>query len=181
MGDFLRTLIDIAEYFWPFETIYTWQRGCYYVCGRYWKTIGPGVWLTVPYFTTIFKGSITPDPWETPEQTIELRDGTTLTFTAAMRLEIYDMALALNAVTSYRESAVEDAAAVLAERLATSTTKQVASGNRRRLVRECEATINGVLAGYGCRIGGLRFTNFIRNIRTYRVFGWDGGGGGDSE
>jgi regulator of protease activity HflC (stomatin/prohibitin superfamily) len=60
MGDFVRALIDIIQFVWPFRVVDQWEKGGYYVCGRWWKEMGPGLKVVVPWFTHVEPVSIVP-------------------------------------------------------------------------------------------------------------------------
>lgn len=169
MTDFLRLVVDVAAFLWPFRIVWQWEAGAYYVCGRYVCRVPPMVWPVVPFFFDVKTVNMVPDVFSTEEQTIEMQDGGTLTFTASVRMRVTDPALALNNVVDHEENAVEDVAAVLAETLADMPPERLDPAKRRGLLRKCELEVNKLLGEYGMEVERIRFTNFLRNIRAYRL------------
>lgn len=170
MSDAIRLIIEIITYLWPFRIVMEWERANYYVFGRMWKTMGPGLKLVVPFFTEIRQEGIVPTIFMSPLQSITLKDGSTLTFSATITLEIADLAKAYNAVLHWEQTTIELASGLLAEKLAETDLQQFEVVNRGRLIGGCKVSLNNSLSDYGVRVTGLRFNNFVRNMRVYRLF-----------
>lgn len=169
MTDLFRLLVDVAAYLWPFRIVWQWEAGAYYIAGRFVFPVPAGVWPVVPFFFDVKSVNVVPDVLSTEEQTIELQGGGTLTFTASVRLKVVDANRALNNVVDYEENAVEDVAAVLAETLADMPEERFDPEKRRGLLRKCLLEVNKALGEYGVEAEKVRFTNFIRNIRAFRL------------
>ena len=175
LTDIGRFIVEVLEFAWPFRKVMEWEMGVLYVNGRYRRTVGPGVYPIFWWFTEVRTVDVVRDNWTTPLQTITVRDGGTLTFSATVSLEVFDAALATNAVLNNTESAVEDVAAILADTLADLDAARLEPDRRRALLRTCVNTLNETLGTYGTKVTGLRFNNFVRDIRAYRVFGYPQG------
>ena len=171
LTDIGRFLIEVLEFIWPFRKVMEWEMGVLYVNGRYRRTVGPGVYPIFWWFVEIRTVDVVRDNWTTPLQTITVRDGGTLTFSATASLEVFDAALATNAVLNNAESAMEDVSAILADTLADLDVARLDPERRSRLLKTCTAAVNETLGSYGMRVTNLRFNNFVRDIRAYRVFG----------
>jgi regulator of protease activity HflC (stomatin/prohibitin superfamily) len=167
--DFLRLLLEIIQYIWPFRIVWQWEQGCLYICGRYRKTVGPGIYPVIPYFMEVKTDSVVQDPVQTPLQTITLKAGGTLTFSAVVTLEIIDLGKAYNLVVTYENSSLELASAILAEKLTEVEEEQFGPEKRGRLVGACRQALNAKLGEFGVRATELRFNNFVRNMRAYRL------------
>jgi regulator of protease activity HflC (stomatin/prohibitin superfamily) len=171
IGDLGRFIVDVIEFIWPFRIVEEWEAGAYYMCGKY---VGrTPKWLrpvpVVPWFFDVRTVDMVPDVFSTEEQTIEVMGGGTLTFTASVRLRVVDPGLALNNVVDHEENAVEDVAAILADTLASMDEERLDGEKRRSLLRKCQIDVNRELEAYGMTVEKIRFTNFIRNIRAYRL------------
>lgn len=170
MSDFLRLLIDSISYLWPLKIVYEWERCAYYVCGHFWKTMGPGLKVVIPFFTDIQSEGIVPTIFVTPLQSIMLKDGGTLTFSATLTLSVIDVGKAYNSVMKWEQTSLELTAGLLAEKLADYDATLFEPEKRGRLVGACKVSLGNALAEYGVKVHALRFNNFIRNMRVYRLF-----------
>lgn len=171
MNELLRLVLDSVQFLFPLRRCWQWEVGAYYVCGRYWRTVGPGVYPVIPWFCDIKVAASALDTYTTPLQTITTKDGGSLTFSASIKMRVVDAAAAINEAVRYEETALEDASAALADRLAEVDANRLEPESRRALLSSCKDSLNRELGEYGVRIVRLRFTNFARNIRMYRLFG----------
>lgn len=170
MSEFLRLLLDSIAYLWPFRIVREYERGAYYVTGRFWKVMGPGLKLVCPFFTEIQIEGVVRDVYVTPLQTISTRGGGSLTFSATMTVTIADLGRAYNSVMRYSESARESASAILAEKLAEVDAEMLEPEKRGRLVAGCLSRLRSEIEPLGLAVETLRFNNFVKNMRAYRLF-----------
>jgi regulator of protease activity HflC (stomatin/prohibitin superfamily) len=168
MTDLLRLLLDAIAYIWPFRIVYQYQRGCYYVLGRFWREIGPGLYPVIPWFTAVNEADVVEAIITTPRQDITLKDGSMLSFAASATLRVVNVRAALNEVDQYRETAQEAVAAVLAERLSQVDTERLEPDKRNRLLADLKKWVADEITPYGIEVSKLRFTSFIVNARAYR-------------
>lgn len=171
MSEFLRLLLDSVEFLWPFKRVQEWERGCLYVWGHYWRTVGPGIYLVVPWFMRMIEVSVVPGIHWTPLQTITLADGRQLTFSLSVTYHVEDPERATNLVERYEETMVEFAAGMVAEELATVDPSKFEPkyGKRDRLLEALRLQIDNQMVRWGVRCTALRFTNFAVGLRTYRL------------
>jgi regulator of protease activity HflC (stomatin/prohibitin superfamily) len=149
--------------------VMTWERGAYYICGRFWRVMGPGLKFVPPFFTELQIEGVVPSVFITPLQTITTRDGGTLTFSAAVTLELEDIGRAHNRVMNWDETALELTSGILAEKLAEVDAPRLDPEKRGRLVSSCVTELQKELGPYGIKVSSLRFNNFVRNMRVYRL------------
>ena len=170
MTDLLRILIDIWRYLWPFRTVEQWQQGVYYAWGRYWRTVRPGIWPVVPYFIQLRPVTIAPTISSTPLQTITLKDGRTLTFSASVTVRVENAANALNLVDLYDETTIELVSGMLAEHLARVEPSRLDPEriNRGALLEELKTEADQETSKFGVRIDAIRFPSFAF-VRTLRL------------
>lgn len=178
-GDFFSLIKEFISYLWPFRIVEQYERGVYYFLGKVVQVPkwygGPDctaghLWIVVPFFCDIKTLMVVRDTVVTPIQTIEVIGGKSLTFNASAQLEIEAIDLALNTVVKLKQTAAEDIAAILAEKLATVEPDKLEPEARGRLVGGCRQAISAAISKYGVRLLSLRFNNFVRNMRTYRLF-----------
>lgn len=173
MPDLVRLLLELLQTLSPLRLVWQWQRGLYYVCGRYWRTVGPGCWPVVPWLVDVKPVGVVPAIYNTPLQTVTLRDGRALAFTATITAEIENAAEAWNRVERVAESTVELVAGILADRLADADPGRFdpAPGKREVLIEELRAEADRATAEFGVRVRAIRFANFVLGVRTYRLLG----------
>jgi regulator of protease activity HflC (stomatin/prohibitin superfamily) len=167
--DLFRLLIDAIAYVWPFRKISEWEHGCYYICGRYWKTLGRGVYPVVPWFFEIIEVSMVPAIIGTGRQDITLRDGRTLSFSATAWACVTDAAKATNGVDDYRETTQELLTSVLADKLVSVDAERLETEKRGRLLTDLQKWAQAEAEPFGIDISKVRFTSFVLGARTYRV------------
>lgn len=171
MPDLIRALVDLLQMLWPFRLVWQWQRGVYYVCGRSWRTVGPGVWPSVPWFMDVRAVNVCPGIYQTPLQTVTLRDGRLLSFSATATAEVEDPVAVWNKVERWTETTVELVSGLLSDRLADADPARFdpAPGVRAELVEELRAAADAETARFGVRVRAIRFANFALGVRTYRL------------
>ncbi len=171
MLTFAQFILEVISFVWPVTRVRTGERGVRYWCGKARGITEPGVYWTGWWFPEVKPVPITRDNYETLLQTITTKDGGTLTFNATASFTITDPVLALTAVQRYDETALEDVAAVLADTLADLEVGRLDPEKRRGLLKTCTAAVNAEINAYGVHVERLRFNNFVRNVRGYRLFG----------
>lgn len=175
MNDFVRLVIEIIQYLWPFRKTASYQRGVYRVFGRaihgkwWFNNPEPGLKLVVPFFTEVEGYLVVPDPLTLPRQSLTVRDGRALVCQALMTVVVEDIYLAIEAVAGYVVSSQEVASGKIATRLMTAEPPELEPDNRGRLLGGLKQSINSDLAKFGCRCTDLTFTQFAF-ARTYRLF-----------
>jgi Membrane protease subunits, stomatin/prohibitin homologs len=169
VNDLFQTVIEIVKYLWPFYIVMEWQRANYYVCGHMWRKMGPGLKFVVPFFTEVRAEGVVPTVYMSPLQSITLKDGSTLTFSAVITLELVDTDKAINKVLEWHQTVIETASGLLAEKLADTDVGQFEAVKRGYLVGGCRTALNNALSDLGVKVTNLRFNNFIRNMRVYRI------------
>jgi regulator of protease activity HflC (stomatin/prohibitin superfamily) len=171
MADLLLKLIDHLAAIVPLRIVRHWERGVYLVAGKHRGTVGPGLKLVIPGICEIIRVAVTPEVYTTPLQTITLRDGSALTFSASAVVIVTDAAKAYLELGHYIETVQELVAAILSEGLADAEPERFdpARGKRDRLLDEQRRKINAELDRYGLRVESLRLNNFARGVRTVRL------------
>jgi len=170
VSEILTRLLDFLREFWPVRICMEWERANVYRAGRFWRTVGPGWYLVVPFFWDFRADSVIRSTYVTSLQTIDTKDGGTLTFSAAVQLEISDLEAAQLKVHAYDETALEDTSALLADVLMRTSAKSLEPADRTDLLRKCRERLQQELGEYGLTVRTLRFNNFVRNMRVYRLF-----------
>jgi regulator of protease activity HflC (stomatin/prohibitin superfamily) len=169
MGDVLKTIVEWVQFLWPLRIVRQWERAGYYVLGRYWRDVGPGLYAICPWFTDIVAIPVVPAIIGTGRQDITMSDGANLSFAATATVRVTSVADALNAVDDYRETVQELIGSVLAEKLAEVDAERLAPERRTRLLGTLERALAKEAGEFGIEVTKLRFTSFVLNARTYRL------------
>lgn len=169
MADFLRLLLDSIAYIWPLRMVKQWQRGGYYVFGRWKHEVGPGIWPVVPWFTEVHEVDVVEEIVNTPKQDVTLSDGSLLVFSASATIAVTDVKAALNAVQQYEQTAAEAVEAVLAERLAQVNADRLNWESRGRLFADLRRWVQDELTPYGVELRKLRFRSFVVRAKAHRL------------
>lgn len=171
MLELLRFALDVAGNLLPFRVVWQWQRGLVYLCGRYQYTTGPGLKLVVPYLSDVRCVSVVPEIYTTPLQTITLRDGRALTYSASLTVTVVDPHLAFNTLGHWSETVVEMAARQLSVGLAAAEAERFdpTRGKRDRLVEELRKEIDAATRVHGLEVSAIGLNNFALGVRTVRV------------
>lgn len=180
LTDFLRLLVDVLAYIWPFRRVEQWERGCYYILGRHYGgwpsrrvdgTVGPGTWPLIPYFMEVRACVTVPTVYKPPLQRVTLRDKTSLAFRVTIQVCVTDAAKATNTVERWDETTWEIVTGVMGERLADVDPERFdpARGKRSRLLEELRAECNERTSAYGVETQAVWFSDFVVGARTYNL------------
>lgn len=169
MSDLFKAIIDALTYFWPFRLVHAYERGGYYVCGHWWREVGPGLKVVVPWFTDVTIATTVPALVSTGREDITLSDGKTLSFSAMATLRVVNVKQALNEIDNYHESTRELIGSFLAEKLAEVDTVRLSPERRGAYVSLLQRQLAREAAEFGIEITKLRFTSFVLSVRTIRL------------
>ncbi len=169
MGELMRLIVDSIAYLWPFRIVRAWERAGYLVCGRWWKEVGPGLYLVVPFFMDVHSVSVAEAICGTQRQDITLSDGSTLSFQATCTAKIVDVRKAVCSVDDFASTTQELLASVLADKLAEVDADRLSPQKRTRLFSDLKRWVAEEAAGYGVEVSKVRFVSFVTNIKTHRL------------
>lgn len=169
MGELVRLVIEIVQLLFPFRMVKQWERAGYYVFGRWWREIGPGVYLVIPWFFDVHQVSVAEAICGTGRQDITLSDGSTLSFSATCTARVCDVKLAINAVDEYQSTTQELLSSVLADKLAEVDAERLSPQKRGRLFADLKRWVAEEAAKYGIEVSRVRFTSFVLNIKVHRL------------
>lgn len=163
------SLLAVIRFLWPFRIVHQWERGGYLVCGKWWREVGPGLKVVVPWFCDVMTAATVPALVGCGREDITVQDGSTLSFAAMATARVVDVKLALTAVDNYHESTQELIGSFLAEQLAEADAARLAPEKRKALFRTLQNKLAAEAAEWGVEITKLRFNSFVTNVRTFRL------------
>ena len=169
MGEFLRLIFESLHYLWPLRIVHQYERGGYYIFGKWWREIGPGLKVVVPFFTDIMCVITVPALVSTGREDITLTDGKTLSFSAMATLKVVDVRVALNEIDNYHESTRELIGSFLAEKLSEVDTARLAPDKRGVYINLLQRQLAKEAADFGIEVTKLRFTSFVLGVKTIRL------------
>lgn len=172
MGDFVKLLLDSIGYLWPIRLCHQWERGGYYVVGRWWREVGPGWYPVIPFFMDVKTTSIAKAIVGTGRQDITLLDGSMLSFQASVWAQVEDVYPAMNEVDDPHTEVQKLLESYLADELAEADVDRLKGSSarkRRTLLRNLEAGLQEEAVKFGVKTWDLRFTSFVLNVRTHRL------------
>lgn len=165
----LEAVFEKLRELWPLFIVRQWERGAYYVVGRYWKMVGPGLYVVPPFFCELRTIATVPAIVGTPRLDVTLSDGTLASFAATATCRVVDVALALNTIDDYRETTQELLAGELADRMAKVAPERLKPEVRGRLLSDLQKALNAQTAKFGVEVSRVRFTTYVTGVRTYRL------------
>jgi len=168
--EFFGRLLDYAVQLWPFRVVEPWERGYYLVFSRPKRNLGPGIYPVVPYFTDVKALSIAESRVTSPLLSVKLQSGKLLAFSVSARVRVTDVKQAEINVQAYQETTAEEIAATMAEALAECSPDRLATVKKRRnWLAEVTHELNGRVREYGVEVLEIQFTNWIEDVRSYRL------------
>lgn len=169
MSEFLKVLLEFFEFLWPLRRVEQWEKGGYYMFGRWVRTVGPGIWPIIPWFFDVRQVSVAEAIVGTGRQDITLSDRSMLSFAATATVQVKDVYSALNLVDAYTETMQELLASVLAEKLAEVDAIRLEPEKRGRLFADLRRWVAEEADQYGIEVKKVRFTSLIINARAHRL------------
>ena len=169
MAEFLRTLLQFIEFLWPLRRVEEWERGGYYVLGRWRAEVGPGAHWVIPWFGDVKTVSTAEAIIGTGRLDITLADGALLSFAASATVKVSDVYKALNAVDEYRETATELLSSVVADLFSEEPSASFAAGLRRGLQTRVRNALESQGEPYGLSFGRVRLTSCVVAPRAHRL------------
>jgi hypothetical protein len=176
MSDFIRLIVDCFAYIWPFRIVWADEVGGFFVCGRWRKSVGPGLYPVIPFFMEIKALSISKGIVTTPRLDIPLSDGNRLSFSASATAQVVDIKLALLAMDDYRETTVEMLSGVLADKLMEVDAERITKHEKRgRLFADLRRWAQEEASEYGLELTRIRFTSLVVDAPVMRLLNDNGG------
>ena len=169
MTDFLRLIVEVAQFLWPFRAVEHWERGVYYRMGKAFRTVGPGRWPVVPYFMDVKSVSVVPDPIIGPRQDVTLADGTTVSFTASVIVTVEDAHKALNDIHDQQKAVLEIMQRTVGMRLQAESAAMLTPEARGRFLAGILTRMDNETKVFGVRVRELAFPSFVMNVPTMRL------------
>ncbi len=171
MTTLFQAIIDWLHLLWPLRIVEQWENGVYYVCGKSWKTVGPGLYPLFPWFMDLRTVTVAPRPLQTERIEITLSDDSIVSFAVTASVKVVDAAAALNNIDNYHEATLLIIAAELTDHIARVNLSRLDAARRPRLARDLARWVTKETSKFGVNVSRVRFTSFIRKARVFRLIG----------
>lgn len=108
MADLFQKILDFLLEFLPVRIVREWEQGVRSFCGRMQdEPLTAGVWWFWPFLGDIHIQPCVDEVVETELQTVTIQDGTSLTFSLAVRYRVKDAVAMFRAVREHDDSILE--------------------------------------------------------------------------
>jgi hypothetical protein len=176
IAELLAILVQIVQLIWPLRIVEESEVAGRFVCGHWWKEVGPGCYWVVPWFMDVKALSIAKGIVTTPRLDIPLSDGNRLSFSASSTCRVVDVKLALLAMDDYKETTQELLSAVIADKLMDVDAERVTNPEKRgRLFSDLRRWVQDEGTEYGLELTRVRFTSLVIDAPVMRLLSDQGG------
>lgn len=153
----------------PFRILRSYERGVRFWMGAPGPELGRGFWWVVPGIWPLERVDTRRDTMNLPTQSITLKDGTSVTFSANVEFEIADAVAYLTSVQQFDFSATNIAMNHLAKRVREWTWEELVR-EQRDLERSLRDTLTTRAKVWGVRVLEVGITDLTR-AKTFRLYG----------
>jgi regulator of protease activity HflC (stomatin/prohibitin superfamily) len=185
LADFLKGLVQFAEFLWPIKPVRQFERGLYVWCGVIirppsWailtgtvledEVLGPGLYLALPFFGDVHAVSQAWDFVESGRLDLTLKDGRTLSCEVVAKMRVTGPRAAWVEYEDYTVDRRKMLRAAVSEVLQEAEPDRFAPDRRGRLLGG--SLLAGVRKGaepMGHEVESVQVTTFVLNPRTFRL------------
>jgi regulator of protease activity HflC (stomatin/prohibitin superfamily) len=156
----IQVVLDWLRQFWPFEVIYSYQRGVRFWLGRDVGLLEPGLHMVVPFFGHIEAVAIKPDLVRLGNQNCTTKDGKTILVAANILYHVADARAAFCNVQEFSASIADAARVFLASQIREYDLAELLE-SQADLEEGCAEDINEAAKDWGIvvsRVGLCDFT-----------------------
>jgi regulator of protease activity HflC (stomatin/prohibitin superfamily) len=164
---FLDFIKEWIELFYIVEVIPAFDRGIKLRFGRYHSTLEPGWHWYWPFkIEQIITHAVVPDPQELREQTVDSKDGFSVTVTGIITYSVFDVKMLLLDVYDAKGALVDSSMGTIGTHLRQSTWEEIRSPE---FTRKAEIEIRRRAKKYGVEVLELQFADMTRS-RSLRIW-----------
>lgn len=157
----VQVVLDFLRQFWPFEIVYSYQKGVRFWCGHDTAELDPGLYMFVPFFGHIETVNVKPDILRLSNQNLTTRDGLGVSCDLTVAYEIFDARAAHVAVQQVVDNLADEARAALAIGVRTHTYDEILTDQHATEAHMLEA-VNATAEEWGVIVSRVSLVDFIR-------------------
>lgn len=159
-------LLNIIEKLLPIFILHPYEQGIQYWCGKYLRTIGPGIWWKVPFLDTVDKDIVVTSTLTIPAQSLTTKDGRQIVVKSMVRYNIFDIKLFLLSVTDRTDAISDTAQCIIKEQITQRNWEACADNQLDNIITR---KLRNEIKRWGIDVEKFTITD-IGLIRSIRLF-----------
>lgn len=159
----VQVVLDFLRQFWPFQIVYSWQKGIRFWCGKQGRALEPGVYMFLPFFSHIETVNVRPDILQTRNQTLTTKDGVSVLVSTNVAYEIFDAVASFVNVQKMLDNLGDECRSQLAGRIRDYTFDELLE-SQDDIEESCLASIGEVAAEWGVTIIRVSLADFTKTF-----------------
>lgn len=159
--NFISTILDFLRQFWPFEVIYSYQKGVRFWCGHDTAELEPGLYLFLPFFGHIEAVNVKPDILRLSNQNLTTADNLGVSCDVTLAYEIFDARASHVNVQQVIDNLADEARAALAAVVRVKSYADLLGMQADAETAMCKA-INETASDWGITVTRVALVDFIR-------------------
>lgn len=157
----LQPIIDFLRQFWPFEIVYSYQRGVRFWCGVDKAELDSGLYMFCPFFGKIEVIDSQPDVMRLANQDLTTKDGVPVSVSLNVLYEIHDARAAFVKVQKVTDNIADECRAGVAAAVRDCTFPELLA-RQGEIENEIADNVAKVAGEWGVQIHRVNFADFIR-------------------
>lgn len=160
MGWF-QQVMDFLRQFWPFEIVYSYQRGVRFWCGADKAELDAGLYMFVPFFGRIEVLDTQPDVLRLANQDLTTKDGVPVSVSVNVLYEIHDARAAFVKVQKVTDNIADECRSSVAQAVRATTFADLLA-TQSDVENSIADGVAEVAGEWGVQIHRINFADFIR-------------------
>lgn len=157
----VQVIFDFLARFWPFQIVYSYQKGVRFWCGTDTAELEPGLYAFIPGLGHIECINVVQDIIRLENQNLTTKDGYAVIISANVVYEIFDARLSFCSVQHLASSLADECRSQISHRLREYDYTALLSG--QGVVEEASrAAIDAVAEEWGVSISRVSFADFSK-------------------
>lgn len=157
----LQPIIDFLRQFWPFEIVYSYQRGVRFWCGTDTAELDAGLYMFMPFFGRIEVIDSQPDVMRLANQDLTTKDGVPVSVSLNVLYEINDARAAFVKVQKVTDNIADECRAGVAQAVRAYTFDELLA-KQEEIENTIADSVAEVAGEWGVQVHRVNFADFIR-------------------
>ena len=157
----LQPIIDFLRQFWPFEIVYSYQRGVRFWCGTDKAELDSGLYMFLPFFGRIEVIDSQPDVMRLTNQDLTTRDGASVSVAVNVLYEIHDARAAFVKVQKVTDNIADECRAAVADAVRRYEFGELLA-KQAQIENTIADSVAEVAGEWGVQVHRVNFADFIK-------------------
>ena len=157
----LQPIIDFLRQFWPFEIVYSYQRGVRFWCGRDTAELDAGLYMFLPFFARIEVLDTQMDVMRLANQDLTTKDGVGIATAVNVLYEIHDARAAFVNVQKVVDNIADECRTGVAKAVRQYDFAELLS-KQSDIENDIADQVAHVAGEWGVQIHRVNFADFIK-------------------